>query len=155
MLLRFDVTGEARRFHYNAGAELLWRNLGATYEARQEIRPSCWARARRPAPAASPHGACSRCASATAPGPSRPRISTTTPLATFSANTPDSPIGPDAQDRLSVFIQLGALLAAAPERYPPGTRITLTVVGARSADRWASPSKARKPWTCPPAPRPR
>ena len=41
------------------------------------------------------------------------------------------------QDRLSVFIQLGALLAAAPERYPPGTRISLATVSARAADVWA------------------
>ena len=55
---------------------------------------------------------------------------------TFSANTPEAAIGAGAQDRLSVFIQLGALLAADPGRFVPGTEIALTTVSARSADRW-------------------
>lgn len=55
---------------------------------------------------------------------------------TFSANTPDAAAGPGVQDRLSLFIQLGALLAADPGRFVPGTQITLTTVSARSADRW-------------------
>lgn len=138
MLLRFDVTGEARRFHYNAGAELLWRNLGATYEARQEIKAfllgsrSQTSTGRITAWGLQPVRFGDRARAEQAAHFDYDRH-----LATFSANTPDSPIGPGAQDRLSVFIQLGALLAAAPERYPPGTRITLTVVGARSADRWS------------------
>ena len=45
-------------------------------------------------------------------------------------------MGPGAQDRLSVFIQLGAMLAADPGRFVPGTQVTLTTVSARSADRW-------------------
>ncbi|MRT18677.1 DUF3108 domain-containing protein, partial [Vitellibacter sp. q18] len=55
---------------------------------------------------------------------------------TFSANTPQAPIGPGAQDRLSMFIQLAAMRAADPARYTPGTQITLTTVSARNADRW-------------------
>ncbi|MBP7413433.1 MAG: DUF3108 domain-containing protein, partial [Giesbergeria sp.] len=34
-------------------------------------------------------------------------------------------------------VQLGALLAGAPERYPKGTRISLATVGASSADIWS------------------
>ena len=54
----------------------------------------------------------------------------------FSANTPDVALAPGAQDRLSVALQLGALLAAAPERYPPGTRIAVQTAGAREAPTW-------------------
>ena len=35
-----------------------------------------------------------------------------------------------------MFIQLGALLAADPGRFVPGTQLTLTTVSARAADRW-------------------
>ena len=55
---------------------------------------------------------------------------------TFSANTPAAPIEPGAQDRLSVFLQLASMLAAAPERYPTGTQIAMTTVSARAADVW-------------------
>ncbi|HAU57335.1 MAG TPA: DUF3108 domain-containing protein, partial [Comamonadaceae bacterium] len=40
------------------------------------------------------------------------------------------------QDRLSVFLQLGALLSAAPERFAVGTRISIPTVSARAADNW-------------------
>ena len=54
----------------------------------------------------------------------------------FSANTPDVPWTPGGQDRLSAVLQLGALLAAAPSRYPPGAQITLQTAGPRDADAW-------------------
>jgi hypothetical protein len=54
----------------------------------------------------------------------------------FSNNAPQSPLAPGAQDRLSVSLQLGALIAAAPARFPQGTQVTLQVAGARSADLW-------------------
>ena len=34
------------------------------------------------------------------------------------------------------MLQLGALLAAAPGRYPPGAHITLQTAGPRDADAW-------------------
>ena len=40
------------------------------------------------------------------------------------------------QDRLSVFIQLGALLAGNPGAFPPGTTISQATVGPRDADLW-------------------
>jgi hypothetical protein len=55
---------------------------------------------------------------------------------TFSANTPDVPLLAGAQDRLSVFLQLAALLAGQPGGYPPGTSIPLQIVGPRDADVW-------------------
>lgn len=136
--LSFDVTGQAKRFHYNASAELLWRNLGATYEARQEIKAFLLgSRSQTSTGRITEQGLQPVRFGDRARAEQAAHFDYDRHLATFSANTPDSPIGPGAQDRLSVFIQLGALLAAAPQRYPPGTRITLTTVGARSADRWS------------------
>ena len=57
-------------------------------------------------------------------------------IVTFSANTNRYTISAGAQDRVSVLIQLGALLAAAPDRSPPGTQISFTTIGPRNADRW-------------------
>ncbi|KAF1061339.1 DUF3108 domain-containing protein [Variovorax sp.] len=54
----------------------------------------------------------------------------------FSNNTPPVPLQSGAQDRMSVMMQLGGLLAASPERYPAGTRIAIQTVGARDADVW-------------------
>jgi hypothetical protein len=113
--LSFDVRGEVKKFHYNASAELVWRQDGARYEA-QGLQPERFGDKARSEQAA--------------------HFNFDTHEVIFSANTPRATIGEGAQDRLSVFIQLGAMLAAAPDRYPTGTRITLTTVGARYADRW-------------------
>jgi hypothetical protein len=55
---------------------------------------------------------------------------------TFSANTPDAPLLAGAQDRLSVLIQLAALVSSSPERFAPATTLTIQTVGPRDADLW-------------------
>lgn len=54
----------------------------------------------------------------------------------FSANTPEAPLLAGAQDRLSAFVQLGAMLAGAPRKYPEGAVIRLQIVGSRDAEPW-------------------
>ncbi|HSV57376.1 MAG TPA: DUF3108 domain-containing protein [Variovorax sp.] len=54
----------------------------------------------------------------------------------FSNNAPSVPLLPGAQDRLSVVMQLGALLAANPQRYPEGSRIGIQTVGPKDAGVW-------------------
>lgn len=53
----------------------------------------------------------------------------------FSNNSPTVPLLPGAQDRLSVTLQLGALLADT-ERYPEGSRISIQTVGPKEAGIW-------------------
>jgi hypothetical protein len=55
---------------------------------------------------------------------------------TFSANTPDAPLLAGAQDRLSVLIQLAALVTSSPGRFAPATTLTIQTVGPRDADLW-------------------
>ncbi|SEF33195.1 Protein of unknown function [Variovorax sp. NFACC28] len=54
----------------------------------------------------------------------------------FSNNAPPVPLLAGAQDRMSVMMQLGGLLAASPERYPAGTKISVQTVGPKDADVW-------------------
>jgi hypothetical protein len=54
----------------------------------------------------------------------------------FSANTPDVALQPGAQDRLGVMVQLAALVGADSAAYPPGSSISLQVVGPRAAETW-------------------
>lgn len=61
----------------------------------------------------------------------------------FSDGRDDAPLESGAQDRLTVSVQLGALLAADPDRYPVGSTLTLPVVGVRSAESWHWDVKAR------------
>jgi Protein of unknown function (DUF3108) len=54
----------------------------------------------------------------------------------FSANTPEAPLLPGAQDTLSVVLQLASMWAAAPQQYAAGQQVTLQVAEARHADTW-------------------
>ncbi|MBS0293875.1 MAG: DUF3108 domain-containing protein [Proteobacteria bacterium] len=136
--LSFDVVGEVKRFHYNASAELVWRQDGSRYEARQQIKVFLLgSRSQSSVGSITPRGLRPERFGDKARSEQAAHFDFDKHEVIFSANTPRAAIADGAQDRLSVFIQLGAMLAAAPERYPPGTQITLTTVGARSADRWS------------------
>lgn len=54
----------------------------------------------------------------------------------FSNNAPSVPLLPGAQDRLSVILQLGALMAGDPARYPPGAAFAIQTAGPSDADLW-------------------
>lgn len=54
----------------------------------------------------------------------------------FSANTPDAPLPQGAQDRLSVLLQLAAMLEGEPQRYTAGQHIRIYTVGPRDAEWW-------------------
>lgn len=55
---------------------------------------------------------------------------------TFSANTPDVALLSGAQDRLSIVVQLAAMLAGDPQRFPLASTIALQTIGPRDADTW-------------------
>lgn len=135
--LTFEVTGQVKKFHYSANAQLMWRHDGARYEARQEIKAFLFgSRSQTSTGTVTSAGLQPQRFGDRARSEQAAHFDFAAGKATFSANSPPAAIREGAQDRLSVFIQLGALLAAAPERYPPGTQITLTTVSARNADRW-------------------
>lgn len=136
--LTFEVSGEARKFNYRANATLVWRRDGDHYDARQEIKAFLLgSRSQSSTGLVTPAGLQPQRFVDQARNAQTASFDFTAGRATFSGGNAPAAIAAGAQDRLSVFIQLGALLAAAPERYPDGTRITLTTVGARNADRWA------------------
>jgi hypothetical protein len=54
----------------------------------------------------------------------------------FSNNSPPVPLLAGAQDRLSVVLQLGALMAGDPGRYPPDSVIAVQTVGPSDAEIW-------------------
>ena len=54
----------------------------------------------------------------------------------FSSGAPAAALRPGAHDRLSVVMQLGALIAGDPARYPQGSEIAVQTVGPRDAEVW-------------------
>jgi len=136
--LAFEVQGQAKRLQYHASAELDWRQDGAHYEARQQIKAFLvGTRSQSSRGSITAHGLQPERFGDRFRSERAAHFDFGAGQVTFSSNAPPAPLAPGAQDRLSVFLQLGAMLAAAPERYPTGTQITLTTVGVKSADRWA------------------
>ncbi|WP_399685134.1 DUF3108 domain-containing protein [Xenophilus sp.] len=54
----------------------------------------------------------------------------------FSSSNQRVPLAPGAQDRLSVVMQIVALLAGDPAAYPAGSRIAMQTAGPRDAETW-------------------
>jgi len=135
--LGFDVAGQSKGFQYSARAELLWQHDGQQYQARQEISVLfLGARTQTSVGEITARGLQPRRFGDRSRSEQAAHFDFAQGRVTFSANTPSAAIVPGAQDRLSVFLQLGALLAAGPQRFPVGTRISLPTVSARAADTW-------------------
>jgi len=135
--LKYDVTGTKGNLTYHAGAELMWLQDGSTYDARLEVSAFLLgarvrtSTGRLAADGLAPVRFGDKFRSEVAAHFDRDKQ-----RVTFSANTPDVPLLPGMQDQLSVFIQLGALLAAEPGKYPVGTNITFQTIGPRDAETW-------------------
>lgn len=62
--------------------------------------------------------------------------SRTPPAIRFSSNAPETELLPGSQDRLSVLLQLAAMLAGEPRRYVPGSVVLIHTAGSRDAELW-------------------
>ena len=132
--LTYDIT--ANKFPYSAQAELLWQHDGSTYTAQLQIHKLVLVRSQTSVGRLGAEGL----------APTRFGDRTRSELAahfdrdngriTFSVNTPDSALLPGAQDRLSLLVQIAALVAGEPQRYAPATSIALQTASAREASVW-------------------
>ena len=135
--LKFDATGMRGKLRYHANGELAWLHDGNNYEARLQLSAFLvGARVLTSTGALTPAGLApkrygDKYRSETAAHFERDRG-----RVVFSANTPEAMLLPGAQDQLSVFVQLAAMLAGEPQRYPPGSTISMQTVGTRIAEPW-------------------
>jgi len=135
--LKYMLRGELSGLSYQASGELLWAHDGQNYEARMEVgafllgsrvqhsrgritpaglQPLRFVdRVRQDRVAEFDH----------AQGQIR-----------FSEGAPPVALPQDAQDQLSVFVQLGSLISTTPQHYPRGTAITLPAVGVYGPESW-------------------
>lgn len=137
VLLKYAMTGKSRNMDYNAFAELSWLQDGQNYDAKMVVSAlflgsrSMSSSGRITADGLAPTRFLDKYRSERAAHfeADKGKIS-------FSANTPDAPWLRGAQDRLSVFLQLGSLLAGDPVSYPVGSKVSLYTAGPRDADTW-------------------
>lgn len=135
--LKYAMTGRSKNMDYSAFAQLDWLQDGQTYDAKMVVSAlflgsrSMTSSGRLTADGLAPTRFLDKSRSERAAHfeEDKGKIS-------FSANTPDAPWQRGAQDRLSVFLQLGSLLAGAPTSYPVGASVSLYTAGPREADTW-------------------
>ncbi|MEO6321897.1 MAG: DUF3108 domain-containing protein [Polaromonas sp.] len=135
--LDYKMTGSSKGLSYHANGELAWQNTGSSYNVSMTVKALfIGSRTLRSTGQVSDQGLApsrfsdkSRTEVAAHFEPDKGQIS-------FSANTPAVPWSQGAQDRVSVFMQLGGMLAGNPAAFPVGSSISMRTVGPRDADNW-------------------
>lgn len=135
--LRYVVYGESRGRPYQVSATLLWQHDGQQYDARYEV--SAWllgartqtSRGRITTEGLAPTRFGDRFRSEQAAHFQRDKG-----IISFSSNAPDAPLRPGAQDRLSVLLQLAAILGGDPQRHPPQSTLQIQTASTRDAEPW-------------------
>jgi len=135
--LAYKMTGSARGLTYHAQGEMAWQSSGGSYSASMTVKAlflgsrtmSSTGQVSNQGLAPSRFSDKSKTEVAAHFEPDKGQIS-------FSANTPAVPWIQGAQDRVSVFMQIGGMLAGNPAGFPAGSTISTLTVGPRSADNW-------------------
>lgn len=134
--MRINYRVEANKFPYSLNAELLWQHKGANYDARLVFSTFGQNRVQTSQGQITPQGLAPIRFADKYRSEVAAHFNREQSKVTFSANTPDAALLAGAQDRLSILVQLAALVASAPKRYPPATTITIQTIGPRAADTW-------------------
>ena len=135
--LNYNVTGEARKQSWSALGELLWRHDGVNYDARLGYEAFLLgSRTRTSTGRITSEGLAPTRFSDKSKAEVAAHFERERGKIVFSANTAEATLQPGAQDQLSVFLQLGAMIAGEPAKYPAGTAITMQTVGPREAESW-------------------
>ena len=135
--LRYDITAHSGKFDYVASGELSWQRDNSSYRARMEISLFLFgSRVQTSEGLLSANGlAPSRFTDSThANGATR--LERSTGELHFPSRAAPVPLPAQAQDQLSVFLQLGAQLAGNPAHYGNGDELSFDVAGADTLEKW-------------------
>ena len=134
--VRMDYTVESNKFPFSLSSELLWSHDGTRFEARLEFSAFGQSRLQTSRGEITPEGLAPTRFSDKFRNEVAAHFDRQKGKVSFSANTPDAPLLAGAQDRLSILVQLAAMLASQPEAYPQATTIAIQTIGPREADTW-------------------
>jgi len=127
---------ESNKFPYTMNSELLWQQNKLTYQARLSYSAFGLSRVQISRGQIDQHGLAPERFSDKFRSEVAAHFNRERGVVSFSANTPELPLQPGAQDRLSVLMQLGALVASAPQGFPPGTTLSIQTIGPRGGEMW-------------------
>lgn len=137
VFLKYQVLGMSKQMNYSAWAEFSWQHDGQHYDSKLEVGAfllgsrSQTSQGSLGAEGLMPQRFGDKYRSEVASHFQRDKG-----VISFSNNAPEVPLLKGAQDRLSVVMQIAALLSADPERYPVGTMLSFQTVATRDAEVW-------------------
>lgn len=135
--LRYQVATRVRQQAGLGTSELTWRHDGTSYEARFEIAaPSSRPRVQHSAGSIGSHGLEPARFGDRGRGEQAAHFDREGQRVVFSNNRPAAALAPGAQDRLSVLLQLAALVAGSPDRFPAGATVVVQTATTREAEPW-------------------
>jgi hypothetical protein len=126
----------ANKFPYRLSSELLWLSNNQQYQAQLSVNALGFSRIQNSRGRMGREGLLPERFSDKTRSEVAAHFNYERGIVSFSANTPDVPLQAGVQDRLSVLIQLAALVASQPSRFPIGSQISIQTVGPREADMW-------------------
>lgn len=129
-VLHYEVHVSSRGSQRIAQAELTWRHDGLQYEAQLTVA----GRVQRSRGRITPEGLAPDYFSDKARGEQATHFDRAQGRIVFSSNRPVAALAAGMQDRLSVLLQLSALVAAQPARYAVGTLVALPTATTREAE---------------------
>lgn len=127
---------EANKFPYTLSGELLWQLREKSYQAQLSISTFGQTRMQTSRGQIDQFGLAPERFSDKYRSEVAAHFNRAQGLVSFSANTPNIALQPGAQDRLSVLVQLAALVASDPQRFTPGTTLRVQTIGPRDGDLW-------------------
>jgi hypothetical protein len=135
--LHYQVKASVRGQDRFANGELVWRHDGESYEASLAIGGGPLpARTQRSTGRITAEGLAPLRFSDKARSEEATHFQRDQGKVSFSSNRPDTQLLAGAQDRLSVLLQLGAMIAGDPGNFPPGRAIAIQTAGTRDAEQW-------------------
>jgi hypothetical protein len=135
--LHYQVSAQVRGQSQSGEGALVWRHDGEIYEAKLDVRsPLLPTRTQRSMGHITAQGLAPLRFSDKTRSEEATHFERDKDKVSFSSNRPDAPLLAGAQDRLSVLLQLGAMIGGEPQKYPQGAIISVQTAGTREADSW-------------------
>ena len=127
---------DANKFPFRLRSELLWLQQDRSYQARLSISAFGQSRVQTSRGQIDPFGLAPERFSDKTRSEVAAHFNRAQGMVSFSANTPSIPLQPGAQDRLSVLVQLAALVASDPKVFIAGATLRVQTIGPREGDLW-------------------
>jgi hypothetical protein len=135
----YEVLAQSKGFTIKGQAELDWRVANGEYEARMSMSspvPFIKPRVQRSTGLVTEQGLAPLRFSDKVRSEEAAHFDREQGKVIFSTNKPEASLEPGAQDRLSIVMQLGAMLAGKPSKFPAGTQITMQTASTKEAEPW-------------------